>query len=208
MRKKKNYYKPYGGRRMNLWKRVLLAVLALGIALFCTLEIVIAANSRTELNGEPEIMVIFGCQVKPWGPSILLQDRLDTALDYLEEHPDMTVVVTGGKGDDEHVSEAQCMYDYLTEHGVNGNQIIMEDTSRNTSQNVRHTKAMLNAMGYDILEEEYLLVSNGFHLARIKLLWGDYGTVSTLAAPSTHFPSRVKMFFREPLALVKSFLFD
>ena len=208
MRKKKNYYKPYGGRRINLWKRVLLAVLALGIALFCALEIVIAVNSRTEINNEPEIMVIFGCQVKPWGPSVLLQDRLDTALEYLETDSDITIVVTGGKGDDEHVSEARCMYDYLIEHGVDKSRIIMEDMSRNTVQNIRHTRAMLDAMDYDILHEDYLLVSNGFHLARIKMLWGDYGTVSTLAAPSTHFPSRVKMFFREPLALVKSFLFD
>ena len=208
MRKKKNYYKPYGGRRYSAWKRAVLAVLAFGVALFCALEIVIAANSRTEFNGEPEIMVIFGCQVKPWGPSVLLQDRLDTALEYLETDPDITIVVTGGKGDDEHVSEAQCMYDYLIGHGIAVDRIIREDMSRNTVQNVRYTRAMLDAMDYDILHEDYLLVSNGFHLARIKMLWDDYGTVSTLAAPSTHFPSRVKMFFREPLALVKSFLFD
>lgn len=208
MRKKKNYYKPYGGRRYSLWKRIVLALLALGMALFCALEIVIAANGQTKINGEPEIMVIFGCKVMPWGPSILLQDRLDTALDYLEEHPDMTIVVTGSQGNDEPISEAQCMRDYLTERGVDAEQIIMEDMSHNTAANVRHTKALLDSMGYHILEEEYLLVSNDFHLARIKMLWDDYGTVSTLAAPCTHFPSRVKMFFREPLALVKSFLFD
>ena len=208
MRKKKNYYKPYGGRRYSLWKRIVLALLALGMTLFCALEIVIAANGQTKINGEPEIMVIFGCKVMPWGPSILLQDRLDTALDYLEEHPDMTIVVTGSQGNDEPISEARCMRDYLTERGVDAEQIIMEDMSHNTAANVRHTKALLDSMGYHILEEEYLLVSNDFHLARIKMLWDDYGTVSTLAAPCTHFPSRVKMFFREPLALVKSFLFD
>ena len=208
MRKKKNYYKPYGGRRYSLWKRVVLAALALGVALFCILETVIAVNNRTKIHGEPEIMVIFGCQVQPWGPSVLLQDRLDTALDYLEEHPDMTIVVTGSQGDDEPISEARCMYDYLTEHGVDAAQILMEDMSHSTAANIRYTKAMLDSMGYNILEEKYLLVSNGFHLARIKMLWGDYGTVSTLAAPSSHIPSRIKMYIREPLALVKSFLFD
>ena len=53
----------------------------------------------------PEVMVIFGCQVRKDGPSILLRDRLDTALAYLEDHPDTRVVVSGGKGDDEHQSE-------------------------------------------------------------------------------------------------------
>ena len=59
---------------------------------------------------------------------------------------------------------------------------------------------------------QYRLVSNDFHLTRIKMLWdrawpGTY-TVSTLAAPVSHVPSRISMFFREPLALVKSFVFD
>ena len=57
-----------------------------------------------------------------------------------------------------------------------------------------------------------VVVSNGFHLTRVRMLWnrvcgGDYN-LSTLAAPSSHLPSRLKMYLREPLALVKSFLFD
>ena len=59
---------------------------------------------------------------------------------------------------------------------------------------------------------QVVLVSSGFHLARIKMLWARAGgraeNVSTLAAPVSHAPSAVKMFFREPLALVKSFVFD
>ena len=84
-------------------------------------------------------MVILGCQVKPWGQSILLQDRLDKALDYLEEHPDVQVVVSGGQGPDEPTTEAQAMYDYLTEHGVEPERIWQEDQSHNTWQNVRYT---------------------------------------------------------------------
>ena len=60
--------------------------------------------------------------------------------------------------------------------------------------------------------EQVLLVSSDFHLTRIQMLWnrasGGGDTLSTLAAPVSHFPSRVQMFFREPFALVKSFLFD
>lgn len=207
--RRKNYYKPYGGRRVKPWQRVLCALILAGLACFAVLEGIIFAGARTQVAGEPDIMVIFGCQVKPWGPSILLQDRLDAALDYLADHPDMTVVVTGGKGDDEHVSEAQAMYDYLTENGVNGRQILREDASRNTWQNVNYTLDLLEQKGYDG-EDGVLLVSNGFHLTRIRMLWGraEGGAADTLAAPMTHKPSAVKMFFREPLALVKSFLLD
>ena len=51
-------------------------------------------------------------------PSILLQDRLDTALDYWEAHPEVTVVVSGGQGSNEPASEARCMADYLMDGGV------------------------------------------------------------------------------------------
>lgn len=211
MRRKKNYYKPYGGRRVKPWQKALGTLLLIALVCFAGLEGFIFAGATTQVEGEPDLMVIFGCQVKPWGPSILLQDRLDAALGYLEEHPDMTVVVTGGKGDDEHVSEAQAMYDYLTEHGVDGDSILLEDQSRNTWQNINYTLELLDEEGYDTTDD-VLLVSNGFHLRRIQMLWGRAagGTymVSTLAAPMTHKPSAVKMFFREPLALVKSFLAD
>ena len=209
--RKKNYYKPYGGKKKKVLFGVLCALLAVLILGFAVLEAVIHAGAKDQISGEPEIMIIFGCQVKPWGPSILLQDRLDKALEYLEDDPDITVIVTGGKGDDEHVSEARCMYDYLVENGVSPERILMEDQSRNTWQNVNYTRELLEKEGYDA-DTEVLLVSNGFHLLRIRMLWervfGESGGVSTLAAPVTHRPSGVKMFFREPLALVKSFLLD
>ena len=211
MRRRRSYYHPYGGRRWPLWIKLVLAVLLAGLVAFGALEAAVLGGARTAVIGEPEVMVIFGCKVEPWGPSVLLQDRLDTALDYLVGHPDMTVVVTGGKGDDEHVSEAQCMYDYLTAHGVDGERIVLEDQSRNTWQNINNTLALFQS-GAVAPTGQILLVSSDFHLTRIKLLWGRVWpgtyTLSTLAAPCSHAPSRVQMFFREPLALVKSFLFD
>ena len=206
----------YGGRKKgHILRNLFLLLLVLAVALFAALEVWIGLHSRSVSQGDPQVMVIFGCQVKPDGPSILLRDRLDTALAYLEDHPDMKVVVTGGKGDDEHQSEAQCMYDYLTSHGVDGENIYMEDQSRNTWQNVNYTFELMQREGWDVTED-VILVSSGFHLGRIQMLWNRYRNqaaytdqqVSTLAAPVSHFPTAVKMFFREPLALVKSFVFD
>lgn len=212
-------YKPYGGRKSHLWFKILLALILVAVIVFAGLEVTIAVHSRTNLVGEPQTMVIFGCQMKKEGPSVLLRDRLDTALAYLEDHPDITIVVTGGKGNDEHVSEAQGMYDYLVAHGIDAARIHKEDRSFNTWQNVNYTMDLMEKDGID-LTHDVVLVSNGFHLTRIELLWnrardarlanetyhGQY--VSTLAAPVSHAPSAIRMFFREPLALAKSFVFD
>lgn len=197
--------------KQKLWFRVLLAVLIAGVLAFGGLLGAVLWGSYDHVQGDPQIMVILGCQVKPWGPSVLLQDRLDKALSYLEDHPDLTVVVSGGQGPDEHISEAQCMYDYLTAHGVDGEQILLEDQSHNTVQNLRYTVDLLAEAGYDTTAD-MVVVSNGFHLTRVRMLWnrvcGGDDNLSTLAAPSSHLPSRLKMYLREPLALVKSFLFD
>lgn len=197
--------------KQKLWFRVLLAVLIAGVLAFGGLLGAVLWGSYDHVQGDPQIMVILGCQVKPWGPSVLLQDRLDKALSYLEDHPDLTVVVSGGQGPDEHISEAQCMYDYLTAHGVDGEQILLEDQSHNTVQNLRYTVELLAKAGYDTTAD-MVVVSNGFHLTRVRMLWnrvcGGDDNLSTLAAPSSHLPSRLKMYLREPLALVKSFLFD
>ena len=208
--RKKRYYHPYEGKRKPLWLKVLLGLILAGVLAFGALFGAVLYGSYDHIQGDPQVMVILGCQVKPWGPSVLLQDRLDKALDYLEDRPDLTIVVSGGQGADEPVSEAQCMYDYLTEQGVDGDQILMEDQSSNTWENIRYTQELLREKNVDT--GEVVVVSNGFHLTRVRMLWsraweGDC-TLSTLAAPSSHVPSRLKMYLREPLALVKSFVFD
>lgn len=205
-------YKHYQGRNSGkrIWKAILALLLA-GVLAFGVLLGLVLSGGHDKVQGDPQVMVILGCQVKPWGPSILLQDRLDKALDYLEDHPDMTVVVSGGQGADEHISEAQAMRDYLVEQGFPEEQILMEDQSANTIQNLQYSIDLLAEAGYDVTAD-IAVVSNGFHLTRVRMLWnrvcGEDSSLTTLAAPSSHVPSRLKMYIREPLALVKSFLLD
>ena len=198
----------YKGRRYAMWLKALAALILVGTLTFGALFCAVMGGSRDQINGEPEVMLILGCQVKPWGPSILLRDRLDEALDYLEEHPDMTVVVSGGQGADEPVSEARAMADYLMERGIPEENILLEDRSGNTMQNFSFSRTMLEENGYSV--ENVLVVSNGFHLTRARMLAerNGYEEISTLAAPASHIPSRLKMYVREPLALAKSFVFD
>ena len=70
------------------------------------------------------------------------------------------------------------------------------------------TKQLLEERGLD--GEGVAIVSNGFHLTRVALLAqrAGFGEASLLAAPSSHAPSRLAMYVREPAALVKSFVFD
>lgn len=211
MRRPKIEVYSYKGGRTAKWIKAVIALFLACVLTFGISLVLVLSGSHSEIEDDADTMIILGCMVYEWGPSILLKDRLDTALDYLQEHPDTTVIVSGGKGDDEHKSEAQAMYDYLVEHGFSAEQIILEDQSSNTYENLIFTTELLEEMGDDT-EAEFVVVSNGFHLTRVRMLWervtGREDNLNTLAAPSSHQPSRLKMYVREPLALVKSFVFD
>ena len=92
---------------------------------------------------------------------------------------------------------------------VEEDRLLLEERSHNTDQNLRYSRELLEAEGCD-LSQGVVVVSNGFHLTRARMLAerAGYDSVSTLAAPSSHLPSRLHMYVREPLALVKSFFLD
>ncbi|MGM9537623.1 MAG: YdcF family protein [Candidatus Onthomonas sp.] len=191
--------------------KVLLVLIALALIAFLVLEAVVIAGGRSELKKDPDVVLILGCKI--WGeePSPALQRRLDTALDYLAEleERDCTplIVVSGGKGDDEPVSEAQSMADYLTGQGVDAGRILLEDQSTSTATNLKNTMALLEREG---LEQPHVtIVSNSFHLTRVRMLADRYGMdCSTLSAPMPDWSSRIYSTVREAPALVKSFLMD
>ena len=211
MRQKRIRPYSYRGRRAPRWLTALAALMAAGLLAFAGLFGAVLYGSYDHIQGDPQAMVVLGCRVMPEGhPSILLQDRLDAALDYWEAHPEVTVVVSGGQGSNEPASEARCMADYLMDGGVPEDQILLEDRSHNTKENLLYSKELLAAEGIQVEHADVLVVSNGFHLTRTRMLAErfGYGEVSTLAAPTTHIPSRIQMYIREPLALAKSFLLD
>ena len=211
MKRPKIEVSSYKGGSAPKWLKAIAALILAGVLTFASCLWVVLAEGHSDMRSEPDTMIVLGCMVYEWGPSILLQDRLNTALDYLEDHPDTTVVVSGGQGADEHISEAQAMHDYLVEHGFPSEQILLEDQSTSTYENLSVSNHLIAEHGIDVTDD-IVVVSNDFHLARVRMLFkrvtgGDYH-LYTLAAPTSHLPSRIKMYIREPLALIKSFLCD
>jgi uncharacterized SAM-binding protein YcdF (DUF218 family) len=188
--------------------RSIIGLVLVGCLFFGGLEAVVLANCKSNVTGEPQVMVILGANLWDHEPSPVLEARLDTALEYLQEHPNMPVVVTGGMGDDEPISEASCMAFYLETRGIDEERIIQEDKAANTMQNLKFTKELLEKQGY--ATDNLLVVSSSFHLARAKMLAKRNDlTISTLSAPVPGGIAYHTYFcLREGAALVKSWIFD
>jgi uncharacterized SAM-binding protein YcdF (DUF218 family) len=137
-------------------------------AVFCIITVsVISFFMIREMNDRPPdsntTVVVLGCKVKDGAPSLMLKRRLDTAYEYLADEPDVKVIVSGGKGSDELISEAQCMRDYLVEKGIAPERIYMEDKSTDTDENLCFSKIIIES---ESLPEHITIVTDGFHQFR------------------------------------------
>lgn len=149
-----------------------------------------------------DCLIVLGAGLRPDGtPSEALAYRLDAALDYLEDNPQTRCVVSGGQGLGEVRAEADAMADYLTERGLDGGRLTLEDRSRDTAENVRNSVVLLAP------EETVGVVTNDFHLYRALRIAARNGLsdAAGLAAPSNplYLPQSV---LRECAAIVKDAL--
>ena len=124
-----------GNHRWRLIHRGFYGCLTVGLAALLGLEVFIINRGRRDMTPLPaDAVIVLGAGVNGTEPSLSLRTRLDKAVDYLERWPDIPAVLTGGTGYGEEISEAQCMYDYLTEYGVEADRLILEDRASNTAE--------------------------------------------------------------------------
>lgn len=149
---------------------VLLRIVQIGSAVFVIYAVIVSGFMIYAMNVKPDqhpTAVVLGAQVKPWGPSVLLQQRIDAAQRYLEEHPDASAVLTGGKGSDEIMSEAQCMEENLIKAGIAGNRLYPEDQATNTEQNIRYSLEIIRKNG---LPSDITVVTDSYHQLRARII--------------------------------------
>lgn len=188
--------------RLPQWlKRCFVGCCAVGLLFLGIVEGMILSQFAATAQPGADYVIVLGAQWKTNGPSYVLQKRLDTALEYLRENPDTKVIVSGGQGDNEHISEAQGMYDYLLAAGIDEERIFMEDQSTNTYENLVFSSALL-----DKENDRVVLVTNNFHVFRaVKIAERQgYTAVEGLAAGS--YPAMIpNNLLREFFGVIKDF---
>lgn len=174
--------KPPRRRRRSLWGEVwrwfvtavwfTLAALLIGGSM---LMLSIYRQARTEGVRPAQAIVVLGtAQYNGW-PGPVLQARLDHALQLYWEGYAPYIVVTGGKQPGDEFTEAEAGQTYLTNAGVPPDRIIMENAAHSTWESMQNVAAILKPMGIT----DVILVSDGFHLYRSRLMATDVGLTAT-----------------------------
>lgn len=198
------------GYRAAAWcELALIAVLLLGFSLFTVLETMVVRGSFADESDEPvSAVIVLGAGVNGETPSLTLCTRIDAAAAYLEEHPNVPVVLSGGQGPGEAITEAECMRRALVRRGVDESRLYPEERSTSTQENLRYSRAILEELGVDPARR-VAIVTSDFHLCRARLMWGG-----DIAAVPAHLPSAlyfqcltVNYFIREAFGLAAYFVY-
>lgn len=162
-------------------------------------------------NNKSDLLMILGAGVNGKTPSLTLKGRLDKAVEYINRFDNDTfIVVSGGQGRGEDISEALCMKEYLVDKGIDEDKIIMEDKSTSTGENFKFSKIVLEEnFGVDVENDSIKVITNDFHSLRSNMIGerNGYGNLNFYSS-RTYWPLIPIYYVREAFAFVKSYLFD
>ncbi|MBD5130228.1 MAG: YdcF family protein [Ruminococcaceae bacterium] len=176
-----------------LWRGLAgkIAVIAVGgfIAVCAVMCAVFSVNMAVYMEkpiDDTRAVIVLGCQVKGENPSSMLAYRLIAAEEVLNAHPEAVCVVSGGQGNGEDISEAEAMYRFLVDRGVDESRIIKEDKSVSTRENFRFSTALLAERG---ITDGVVVVTNNFHQFRADIYAKENG-LKTVGHHSSKTPLR------------------
>nr|WP_162990730.1 YdcF family protein [Maliibacterium massiliense] len=191
----------------NAWRArrgvlgVLLALCALGALTLGVLLGMVVASEDDERLGQADCIIVLGCKVQPDGSaSYSLRERTARAAALYKEGYAKKIIVTGGQGKDEPVSEARVMAQGLAALGVPRQDILLEEQAANTRQNIALSKRIMQDEGWT----SALVVTSEFH--RMRAVWtakqAGIAQVYSAAAPS-YPPHLWRQRIKETLSIVK-----
>ena len=165
--------------------------------------------------------IVLGARVYKNGVSKTLMYRLERGLQYYQEHPDTTLVLTGGQDNGDVIPEALAMFNYFSMHGVPSSKMIIDTGGTSTVEII--TRAV-DRIEYDTAEKKVPkgpgdivwaidhvpsvgIITSDYHMMRALRVTETLGIKSPVAIPA----QSDKILFlhqcvRESAAIVKDYL--
>ena len=164
-------------------------------------------GGRDTADYTEQTVIVLGCGLRGERVSVGLAKRLGKAAEYHEKNPEAMIIVSGGQGPQEDISEALAMKRYLVDKGIPENKIIMEDKSTSTITNFRNSRAIMEDKGMDL--SSVVFVTNAYHVYRGAYYAKDEGFIDIAHLGTDIIWYTVPMnYMREMLAVVKMWVFD
>lgn len=186
---------------VKILRMIVIIGLIIGFCLFLVTEIPVLMGSCSDEDTAADYLIVMGAGVNGTEPSLSLLNRLQAAEVWLSENPEGVAILSGGQGKGELITEAQCMYDWLTARGMDPGRLIMEPEATSSYENILFSLALIEAHSGDPAGN-VAIVSNDYHLCRIRLIAKELGCQPLgVAARTPYFTLYVNYAVREAAAL-------
>lgn len=173
----------------RLWKykigKMCLGIMGLCIAAVFLLTFILSMHMIVAVHNKPsegETVVVLGCRVYGEKASLMLEERIIAVKNYLQENPNAVCILSGGKGAGESISEAECMYRYLVDCGIDPSRLFKEECSTSTRENLSFSKEIIVQQN---LNRKIAIVTNEFHEYRACKIAENLGLEPTAIAAKT-----------------------
>ena len=154
---------------------------------------------------DKDYIIILGCSIdKKGGLLPLLKGRVDRAVRYAWEQErtsgkPLRYIPSGGKGSNEVISEASAMELYLLSHGAEREEVIPENRSTNTYENMKFSKAIIDKLNPNA---KVAFATTNYHMLRSGILAQKVGLDAEGIAGSTKWYFWPNGFLREFFAIL------
>lgn len=204
------FWKKFCALVKRLWSKVFgkialcvvgaVAAFVAGICVFFSVNMLLSSEKSLE---KTDAVIILGCQVRGEEPSMMLKNRLDAALEVLLENPEALCIASGGKGDNENISEAECMRRYLIANGIDDERIYVEDKSASTEENLAFSREILENLG---ISDNIMIVTSEFHQYRASIYANKNGLKTSAHSAKTPVLNLLNYWVREWATLVMAYI--
>ena len=198
--------------RRWLWCRWLFAAgFAAMLVLLGVMEgFILSYGAQNHMDTPADAVIILGAGINDSEPSPALRTRLNVAEAYMERHGEIPVVLSGGLGLGEKITEAECMYNALCRGDENwDSRLLQEGKATSTAENFRYSREVLLEAGIDLDTATIAVVTNDFHMFRTHLIARREGMeIIGLPAELPWWWVDLACTVRESFALVKTLIFD
>lgn len=146
---------------LSLFSGIMLGAVVIGMLtlLFSFVTLYSAGNKKAGKGAD--YLIVLGAKVKGCVPTRALQGRIEKAFDYLKENPETKVVLTGGQGPGEDISESSCMEQELLAMGIEKERIYKEEKSTTTLENIAYAGQWISDK-----KARVIIVTSDFHVKR------------------------------------------
>lgn len=188
----------YKNKHTKVIYKIYRTVMILFITSFILLQGAIIINMYKTNNvnsiNPMDTMIVLGAKVNKDGVSKTLKQRLDKAIGYYNQNKDINIIVSGGQGKDEVMTEASAMKNYLVKNGVDEDNIILENKATTTLENIMFSEEIMKDLN---LENKALIITSDYHLFRGRFIASILGMDNAGLCSISSLSSRIYYMIRE-----------